>query len=428
VWRDGWRKLRSGAKAQRYICRSCGFRFSESAVQLKVEVDIASQSLKKPKPVSDVSEDVFSGLGSASKESLDGLPFFFREDVTSQGSSFVTTVEQGLNSLRHNSRDCRVCVSEDGMKNLAKVEIRKRWAAGATTDAKSIVFGYAWWLKKEGYRKSTIGKRTRILKRLISLGADVFNPGSVKEAISKQDRWNDNTKLSYVDAYTAFLRSKGLTWNPPVYKETRTLPFIPTEKELNQPISCCGPKTATFLQLLKETAVRAGEAHSLEWKDVDQERRTITVTPEKHSNPRILTVSGRLIAMINALNKGSNKVFGEALLGSIRATFCASRRRAARKLQNPRPLEIHFHTLRHWKATTLYHETKDILYVMNFLGHRSVQNTMKYIQIEQSLFREDSDGFICKIAKTVEEAKDLIECGFDYVTEIDGLRLFRKRK
>lgn len=38
------------------------------------------------------------------------------------------------------------------------------------------------------------------------------------------------------------------------------------------------------------------------------------------------------------------------------------------------------------------------------------------------------DEFTCKVAKNVEEAKELIEGGFEYVTEIDGVRLFRKRK
>jgi hypothetical protein len=39
------------------------------------------------------------------------------------------------------------------------------------------------------------------------------------------------------------------------------------------------------------------------------------------------------------------------------------------------------------------------------------------------------DGdYVCKVAKTIEEAKALVESGFDYVTEVDGIKLFRKRK
>jgi len=113
----------------------------------------------------------------------------------------------------------------------------------------------------------------------------------------------------------------------------------------------------------------------------------------------------------------------------LRDTFCESTKRAARKLQNLRLLEIHFHTLRHWKATTLYHETKDILYVMNYLGHKSVKNTMLYIQLEQAIYKEASDQFTCRIVSNAEDAKGLVETGFEYVcTTPQDAMLFRKRK
>jgi hypothetical protein len=38
------------------------------------------------------------------------------------------------------------------------------------------------------------------------------------------------------------------------------------------------------------------------------------------------------------------------------------------------------------------------------------------------------DEFVCKVAKNVDEAKTLVESGFDYVTDVDGLKLFKKRK
>ena len=283
-------------------------------------------------------------------------------------------------------------------------------------------------MKKNGYSESTMTERNRRLKRLLKLGANLLDPESVKDIIAKQDAWSNNTKATFVDAYGTLLRYLGKKWDLPLYKESRSIPFIPTESEVDQLISSCGPKTATFLQLLKETAIRAGEAFSLEWINVDMERKTITVRPEKNSNPRIFNVSDKLLGMINALSRKSNRVFGNSNLSSVRATFCTSRTKAAIKLQNPRLREIHFHTLRHWKATMLYHRTKDPLHVMSFLGHKSMKNTLLYIQLEEALFKEISDGFTCKVAKTVEDAKDLIESGFEYVTEMDGLKLFRKRK
>jgi hypothetical protein len=43
------------------------------------------------------------------------------------------------------------------------------------------------------------------------------------------------------------------------------------------------------------------------------------------------------------------------------------------------------------------------------------------------MFKESEDC-VCKVAKTVEEAQRLLEEGFDYVTKLEGMKLFRKRK
>jgi hypothetical protein len=42
-------------------------------------------------------------------------------------------------------------------------------------------------------------------------------------------------------------------------------------------------------------------------------------------------------------------------------------------------------------------------------------------------FPEDNE-FVCKVAKTVQEASQLIENGFEYVSAVDDTKLFRKRK
>jgi len=99
------------------------------------------------------------------------------------------------------------------------------------------------------------------------------------------------------------------------------------------------------------------------------------------------------------------------------------------KLGNPRILRIHFHTPRHWKATTEYAKTKDIMHVQSMLGHRRINNTQIYINLEQAIFKEGDDSeYTTRIAKTVKGARALLEAGFEYVTDMDGFKLFRKRK
>ena len=85
-------------------------------------------------------------------------------------------------------------------------------------------------------------------------------------------------------------------------------------------------------------------------------------------------------------------------------------------------------TFRMWKATMLYHQTKDPWYVMDYLGHTSLQYTRKYVILESALFKGQSEDFICKVVKTADEARDLIEVGFEFVNQIDGCYLYWRRK
>ncbi|MEM2130448.1 MAG: hypothetical protein QXZ70_07615 [Candidatus Bathyarchaeia archaeon] len=38
----------------------------------------------------------------------------------------------------------------------------------------------------------------------------------------------------------------------------------------------------------------------------------------------------------------------------------------------------------------------------------------------------EDDEYVCKVAATVKEAKELIEAGYQYVCDMDNLKLFRK--
>jgi hypothetical protein len=71
-----------------------------------------------------------------------------------------------------------------------------------------------------------------------------------------------------------------------------------------------------------------------------------------------------------------------------------------------------------------YYYTKDILLVQKLLGHKSITNTMKCTQLVH--FKDDE--FHVATATTIEEAKELLTTGFDYITEKNGIMLFRKPK
>ncbi|MEM3646731.1 MAG: site-specific integrase [Thermofilum sp.] len=294
-------------------------------------------------------------------------------------------------------------------------------------EIEGALISFAWHLKKQGLRESTVKEYCKILRQLARGGVNLEDPEAVKEALAKSNR-SGEWKALIAHAYSAYLKAKGKHWDPPRFDVARKIPFIPLESELDALIAGCGPKTATLLQLLKETGMRIGEALRLTWSSVDLERRVIVLNqPEKNSNPRIFKISPRLVSMLSMLPKSGERVFPTSY-ESVKTNFKNSRRRLAERLNNPRLLSISFHTFRHWKATMEYHKTKDLLHVKELLGHKNVDNTMLYIQIERALFSETDAEFTVRVAKTPDEVKELLEAGFEYVCEKDGLMFFRKRK
>jgi len=368
LYRDGLRHLASGKTVQRWLCRNCGYRFGE-----------------KP-----------------------------------------------LNSLSDKTRDSKYAVKKpknlQALKALKELERTTKLAVGATENVKASLIDFAWQMKKQGYSDATIKTYAYGLKNLVKHNADLTNADSVKEVLAKS-KWSNSHKNGMIAAFTLYLSMHGKTWNPPICKLTRKLPFIPMEKELDDLIAGCGKKTSAFLQTLKETALRRAEACNLEWKDIDFQRKIILFNnPLKNGNPRIIKITDKLVAMLSSLPKKNKYLFGTNNKITRQSVFHKARKRLMRKLGNPRLLRIGFHTFRHWKATMLYHETHDIILVKEFLGLKSLNTTLLYIQLDKALFQTDSDEFNVKAAKDPEEIKALLEVGFEYVCKKDDLLFFRRRK
>jgi len=377
LWRDGLRYSLFGDRIQRWFCRNCGLRFSDP-----VDVEEAWSTFERV-------------------DRVDTKPKKATDDIVT---------------------NCQICVMET--KNLAaeqkEIEVPRRDELETT---KGKIVEHAFWMQKEGYAEATITRRIRLLKTLANKGANLLDPESLKKTIAKQQKWSTKTKEIAVETYACFLKMQGKTWDPPRYKACRKLPFIPTENELNSLIAGCNRKTSVFLQLLKETGMRCGEAFMLKWTDFNFENKTVNITPEKGSEPRQLKISTQLIAMLNSLPKEETGPFNYSNRHFAR-TFREQRRKITCKLKNDRIRRITFHTLRHWKATMEYAKTKDILHVMKMLGHKNIQNTLLYTQ----LISFENDDFHSATAKTVQEIQKLVEAGFEYVCESDEVKIFRKRK
>jgi len=275
---------------------------------------------------------------------------------------------------------------------------------------------------KQYMREITAKSYLKRVKFLSKLG-NIDNADQIKTLICTHSV-SEARKELLADAYDYYCQFKGLSWIKPKFSRDDVPIFLPTENELNQLIANTRLKMSVFLQFLKETGTDSGEAWKLRWIDIDVQRKTVAVSPTKNHNARILPISDNLLSRLLRLQHKNERVFTSKNLDKMRWLYERARNLLAVKLENPRIHQIAFRSFRHWKGTQLYSQTKDILFVKWFLGHKRIENTLVYTH----LVNFESDEFICKAAKTIEEASKLIESGFEYVTELDGVKLFRKRK
>ncbi len=282
-------------------------------------------------------------------------------------------------------------------------------------------------MKKNAYADSTIkgtAKRLRHLQR----NCDLRNPEAVKGFIAKKQCSNAH-KESLIEAYDKVMKSLNVKWEKPFYKRYDKLPKIPTEEKLNMLISHASPRMALFLSMSKNLGTRPVELTWLKVSDINLQNGTVTITGAKHTMGRNGKLKATTLAMLKAYISKQRLNLNDRVFSTTSENmsnyYRHLRNSLAEKVQDPTIRQIRLYDFRHFKATMEYHKTRDLLHVKALLGHRNVRMTLRYTQLIETL---EGDEYHCKTASNVKEATQLIENGFQYVTEIDGLKLFRKRK
>ena len=281
-------------------------------------------------------------------------------------------------------------------------------------------------LKSNGYAESTLKGISIRLRHLNSI-CDLNKPELVKRAIADKDCSN-TFKQSIVNSYNHYVRFVGLSWVMPTYIREDYEIQVPSEENLNLLIGQATMITAMKLLLMKEGGLRPIEIFKVRMRDFDFDRKTLTVRTAKGGSGRTVKLKESTIRMVknHVVMKGlslNDRVF-KGTPDTLRSLFSRLRRRVAEKLSKPELLKIRLYDLRHFYATKLYRKTKDIVYVQRQLGHRSIKNTLRYVH----LVDVKDDEYISATATTLKKACELIEAGFEYVTEVDRVKIFRKPK
>jgi integrase/predicted RNA-binding Zn-ribbon protein involved in translation (DUF1610 family) len=381
LWRDGNRYSLFDDKIQRWLCRDCGFRFSERPLQ------------------------------NSSKRSL---------NTSSALSSKRQICALGAKNL----------TSATEIKTVAGDKVRKlqKHIDLLPEDVRGLLTKFMAYLEREGRCEEI--KYPDILTHLVRDGADLLDSESVKAVIAKQKKkncesWSDSMKMLAVCAYDAFCLMQGITWRRPGYRQNEATVMVPDEKDLDLLISAASKRMATFLLCLKETYADPSEILHADWIDFNGNVFSIN-HPVKFHYPGKYELSMRLTSMLNALPRKSKRIFPMRYQTAY-ACLAALRRKAAEKFQNPALLQISFKSFRHWGGSMVaYYSNGNAIVIARVLRHKSWKSTQKYVHTIE--FKEED--YEVTTATTAEEINALGKAGWTKYDEatFNGVQMHFYRK
>ena len=279
-------------------------------------------------------------------------------------------------------------------------------------------------------KSETVIKQANWKLRQIARNADIFDPETVKEYIAKYKKKNGkpakaSNKNKILQCYNHFCEVNTIQWIKPYYKVEEEIPLIPTTENVNKIITSATKKYAAIFTLLAETGAEGKEIEKTPRRSIDTEQGIINITGTKGHDSGSYKLKDRTAEMLRIYLHNHPEEYPFPNSKQIGEAWRKTRTRAAEKLSTPELKQIPLKNLRNYSGAKLYYKTQDPIAVMRHLRHKKLETTMHYIR-GITLGREEE--YICKTARTIQEATQLIENGFMYVTEIDGTKLFRKRK
>ena len=271
-------------------------------------------------------------------------------------------------------------------------------------------------LKNSGLEEQTVKTIGYYLDNLAS-NVDLNKSDDVKAFIANKQVSN-GFRGNLVKAYNYYCSINGIVWDRPHYNWEQNKPKIPTQETLNKMISSCGYKYIVIFTLLKETGAMPVELSRTTLRDIDFERNTLAIRGSKGHASRIHKLRSEVIAMLKTyLTRIGMEEYPFPSPKQMTKAWIKYKKRLSQRLCDPMLLQIRLYDLRHFYATMTYHKTKDILYTKQQMGHKKIETTLLYTQ----LVNFENDEFHSAVAHNIEEARKLIESGFVYVTELDGI-------
>jgi hypothetical protein len=176
---------------------------------------------------------------------------------------------------------------------------------------------------------------------------------------------------------------------------------------------------------MAETGAEGEELHRTHRNKIDTQLGQITITGTKgHGSAtyKLKQATNEMLREYLAKNPQDYPFPDPKNMANI---WRRTRDKLADNLKQPELKNIPMKNLRNYSGAKLYYSLQDPIAVMRHLRHKKLETTMHYIR---GITINGEEEYTCKTATNIKEATELLEAGFQYIQEIDGTKLYRKRK
>ena len=314
---NGTAKSSFGVIIQRYICKKCGRRSSDTD-------DLKRAKGAKASYLANIAPANMTGLSLNAKNTDNG---------TTQISAENMVKNLGIETRQENS------VSQK--QNQTQPQSQQ-----TTQGIGIIVRDFQYQLKLESKSAPVIKTYGYSLLQLAKLGVDLFNPHSFLEVMTSDGlkTMTPIRKHGLTKAYKCFLSHNGIKADIPKVKIKRKIPYIPPKDHQDKLFSSLSKQMATFCFTLQATAALRIEGLRIEWDDIDKAHSRININhPAKGGNCRSIKVSSQLIDLILSLPHLNNKkVFTYETTENAGVIYRRMRKKGSPKIQRTRTDEDSF--------------------------------------------------------------------------------------
>jgi len=252
---------------------------------------------------------------------------------------------------------------------------------------------YVQWMRTKGLSTSLIARRSSVLRAAeyqMGVGLLKASPEDVTRFLAAEQKrgLSDATRHIYAGHLRTFYSwaiRAGLSRRNPVIgaavpKRPRYLPRPIADQQLHRAFTAAEPRTRLILALASMAGLRAVEIARLRREDIiDHGDEPSILVHGKGDKPRMVSLSPQLLAellrygmpkrgpIIRRLDDGKHPV-SPSLISSV-----------ANRHLHELGISDTLHSCRHWSATSLYRDTRDIRLVQETLGHSSPAVTAIYV-------------------------------------------------